>query len=143
MEKSKLLFDLSEEDATHVMSTIVCGKTAEKEKTMKVILSVGPRNEEMIALVKSILNCTFMCSGFENGFEGETEESIALYQQTALDELAEKCESKDELLDAIYYACGERKDGLEDREAYFQEQMCGDEFGYFIDALSYRELCYN
>ena len=110
---------------------------------MKVILEVGPRNEEMIAQVKSILNSTFVCSGFENGFDGETEESIVLYQQIALDELAEKCETKDELLDAIYYACGERQEGLADREAYFQEQMCGDEFGYFVAALYSRELMYN
>lgn len=108
---------------------------------MKIRLVVGPRNEEMISLVKCIMNCSFACSGFENGYEGDTE--IALYQQTALDELAKKCESKDELLDAIYYACGERQDELEDREDYFQEQMCGDEFGYFVDALSWRELQYN
>ena len=110
---------------------------------MKVILEVGPRNEEMIAQVKRILNGTSVCSDFENGFDGETEESIVLYQQIALDELAEKCESKDELLDAIYYACGERQEALSDRESYFQEQMCGDEFSYFVDALSWRELKYN
>ena len=110
---------------------------------MKVILEVGPRNEEIIAQVKSILNGTFVCPGFENGFDGETEESIVLYQQIALDELAEKCETKDELLDALYYACGERRDGLSDRECYFQELMCGDEFSYFVDALSWRELKYN
>ena len=110
---------------------------------MKVILSVGPRNEEMIAKVKAIMNGTLVCAGFENGFSGENEEDIMLYRQCALEELADHCESKDELLDAIYYACGERKDALEDREAYFQEQMCGDEFNYFVEALSWNELsCY-
>lgn len=109
---------------------------------MKVILKVGPRNEELIAQVKNIMNCSFTCPGFEDGFDGETEESITLYQQIALDELAEACESKEELLDAIYYACGEREDELKEREAYFQDQMCGDEFSYFVDALSWRELRY-
>ena len=107
---------------------------------MKVILSAGPRNEELIAQVKNIMNYSFVCSGFENGFAGETEEDILLYQQTALDELAESCESKDELLDAIYYACGERQEAIKDRESYFQEQMCGDEFEYFVEALSWREF---
>ena len=101
---------------------------------MKVILKVGPRNEEMIAQVKNILDGTFGCAGF-----GDEENSV-LYRQIALEKLAEKCESKDELLDAIYYACGERKEGLEDREAYFEEQMCGDEFGYFAEALSGKEF---
>ena len=109
---------------------------------MKVILKVGPRNEELIAQVKNIMNCSFTCPGFEDGFDGETEESITLYQQIALDELAEACESKEELLDAIYYACGEREEELKEREAYFQDQMCGDEFSYFVDALSWRELRY-
>ena len=106
--------------------------------TIKLIL--GSRNAELVAQVKNIMNCAFACSGFENGFAGETEEDILLYQQTALDELAESCESKDELLDAIYYACGERQEAIEDRESYFQEQMCGDEFGYFVEALSWREF---
>lgn len=101
---------------------------------MKVILKVGPRNEEMIAQVKNILDGTFGCVGFGD------EESGALCKQIALEKLAEKCESKDELLDAIYYACGERKEGLEDREAYFQEQMNGDEFGYFVEALAGKEF---
>ena len=112
----------------------VCGKTAEMEEFMKVILKVGPRNEEMIAQVKNILDGTFGCVGFGD------EESGALCKQIALEKLAEKCESKDELLDAIYYACGERKEELEDREAYFLEQMCGDEFGYFAEALSGKEF---
>lgn len=103
---------------------------------MIVKLIPGPRNEKLITKVKDIMNGTFACSGFENGSADETEEDILLYQQTALDKLAEHCKSKDELLDAIYYACGERKDALEDREAYFQEQMCGDEFNYFVEALS-------
>ena len=34
----------------------------------------------------------------------------------------------------------QRKEGLEDREAYFEEQMCGDEFGYFAEALSGKEF---
>ena len=107
---------------------------------MKVILSVGHRNEEMITKVKAIMNGALVCAGFENGFSGETEEDVLWYQQKALDELAEHCKSKEELLDAIYYACEERKDALEDREAYFQEQMCGDEFSYFVEALSWNEL---
>lgn len=104
------------------------------EEFMKVILKVGPRNEEMIAQVKNILDGTFWCAGFGD------EENTTLYRQIALEKLAEKCESKDGLLDAIYYACGERKEGLEDREAYFQEQMNGDEFGYFVEALSGKEF---
>ena len=107
---------------------------------MIVKLIPGPRNDELITKVKAIMNGTLVCTGFENGFSGENEEDILLYQQTALDELADHCESKDELLDAIYYACGERKDALEDREAYFQEQMCGDEFNYFVEALSWNVL---
>ena len=109
---------------------------------MKVVLEVGPRNEELIAQVKNIMDGSFAGSGFGKGFDGETEESIALYQRIALDELAEACDLKDELLDAIYYACGERQDALEDRQTYFQDQMCGDEFSYFVDALSWRDLCY-
>lgn len=105
---------------------------------MKVMITVGPRNEKMIAQVQNIRNCSFQ----RCGFDGKNEEDILLYQQMALDKLAESCESKDELLDAIYYACGERKDGLEDREAYFQMQMLGDEFNYFVDALSWKELLY-
>ena len=104
---------------------------------MKVILKVGPRNEEMIAQVKNILDGTFECAGFGD------EESSALCKPIALEKLAEKCESKDGLLDAIYYACGERKEGLEDREAYFQEQMNGDEFSYFAEALAGRKLMYS
>ncbi len=115
-------------------TTAVCGKAAEMEEFMKVILKVGPRNEEMIAQVKNILDGTFGCVGFGD------EESGALCKPIAFEKMAEKCESKDELLDAIYYACGERKEGLEDREAYFQEQMCGDEFGYFAEAISGKEF---
>lgn len=83
---------------------------------MKVILKVGPRNEEMIAQVKNILDGTFGCAGFGD------EENTTLYRQIAFEKMAEKCESKDGLLDAIYYACGERKEGLEDREAYFKSR---------------------
>ncbi len=115
----------------------VCGKTAEMEEFMKVIMKVGPRNEEMIAQVKNILDGTFGCAGFGD------EENTTLYRQIALEKLAEKCESKNELLDAIYYACGERKEGLEDREAYFQEQMNGDEFSYFAEALAGKEFQWN
>ena len=104
---------------------------------MKVILKVGPRNEEMIAQVKNLLDGTFGCAGFVY------EENSVLYRQIALEKLAEKCESKNELLDAIYYACGERKEGLEDREAYFQEQMNGDEFSYFAEALAGKEFQWN
>ena len=71
-------------------------------------MKVGPRNEKMIAQVKNILEGTFGCAGFGD------EESSALCKPIALEKLAEKCESKDELLDAIYYACGECKEGLED-----------------------------
>ena len=56
----------------------VCGKTAEMEEFMKVILKVGPRNEEMIAQVKNILDDAFGCAGFGD------EESSALSSRLPL-----------------------------------------------------------
>ena len=103
---------------------------------MKVVLVPGPRNEELIVMIRNVLNGSFRCGEYENGYVGTDEVEQNNYRLAAFKEIAEDAASKEEFLDAVYYACGQVQDGLGDREAYLEEQMYNDEFVYFVEALS-------
>ena len=109
---------------------------------MKVMLVPGPRNEELILMIRNVLNGSFHCGEFENGYTGTDEESRNDYRMAAFSKIEEDTASKEEFLDAVYYACSQVQDDLEDREAYLEEQMYGDEFVYFVEALSNGAITY-
>ncbi len=106
---------------------------------MKVIMKVGPRNEEMIAQVKNIIR-TALSGALASAMKKTPRCTGRLPWRSWLKSANRRTNCWP---DAIYYACGERKEGLEDREAYFQEQMNGDEFSYFAEALAGKEFQWN
>lgn len=90
-------------------TTIVCGKTAEKERTMKVILEVGPRNEELIEKIS------------EAKMNGE--------------DIWDIFKPSSEMYDALYYACKCGDMMLEDQARYLQWLLVKEENEYYAERM--------
>lgn len=49
---------------------------------MKVMLVPGPRNEELIVMIRNVLNGSFHCGEYENGYVGTDEVEQNHYRLT-------------------------------------------------------------
>ena len=88
---------------------------------MKVVLVPGPRNEELIAYVRSLL-----------ALDRESDEWIQ-----ASEELYSHIKEADasDMMDALYYASELRDAAVKDQEKYLTWLMTDEEYGYYVDRM--------
>lgn len=84
-----------------------------KENRMKVMLVPGPRNEELISLIKKVK-------------DANTDEAW---------ELLDEYEGTEEYLDALFYACECGEEMLREQTEYFQWLLLNEEDEYYIDRM--------
>ena len=82
---------------------------------MKVVLVAGPRNEEMVREIR------------------EMKETLSA------EDWMEYCSSNahlgDEFFDALYYACENADEMIQEQAQYFHDLLLWDEAGYFVARL--------
>lgn len=86
---------------------------AQKGNRMKVMLFPGPRNEELISLIKKVK-------------DANNDEAW---------ELLDEYEGTEEYLDALFYACECGEEMLREQTEYFQWLLLNEENEYYIDRM--------
>lgn len=92
-----------------------------KEKHMKVVLVPGPRNEELIEYVRSLL-------ALDHDSEEWDDACVELYSHI-------KEADASDMMDALYYASELRDEAVKDQEKYLTWLMTDEEYGYFVDRM--------
>lgn len=89
---------------------------------MKVVLIPGPRNEELIKYVNSLLS-----------LDRDSDEWADAYA-----ELYGHIKEPDasDMMDALYYASDIRDEAMKDQEKYLTWLMTDEEYGYFLDRMA-------
>ena len=88
---------------------------------MKVVLVPGPRNEELIDYVHTLLTLDPNSEEWENAY-------AELYEHI-------KEPDASDMMDALYYASNRRDEAIKDQEKYLTHLMTHEEYGYYLDRI--------
>lgn len=86
---------------------------------MKIKMIPGKYNAELVEKIKVLV------ADFDSAHSDE-------FDAIEMLEYLQEEYGKEELIDGLYYACAASDVKLEDQEKYFYDQLCGDEYPYFV-----------